>query len=89
MNSGWAKPNGISRTNTIYTWLFFGDVMIGKVVSILTFPGVILHEYAHKLACEYYGVPVYDVKYFSFKLDKDGWVVHAPPRDFNSAFLFR
>jgi len=61
--------------------------MIGKVISILTFPGVILHEYAHKLACEYYGVPVYDVRYFSFKLNRDGWVVHAPPRDFNSAFF--
>lgn len=48
----------------------------GIIISILTFPGVIVHELAHKLACDMCGVPVFEVKYFQFK-NPCGYVVHA------------
>lgn len=52
----------------------------GVVVNALTFPGVMFHEYSHKRACEWRGVPVYEVQY----LDDDlgGHVTHGQPRTF-------
>lgn len=54
-----------------------------KVFIIVTFPGVILHEMAHKFFCDLYNVHVFDVKYFSVgKIS--GYVSHradGSPRD--------
>jgi hypothetical protein len=39
----------------------------GFIISLLTFPGVIVHEWAHKIACNLFDVAVFRVVYF--KLD--------------------
>ncbi len=47
----------------------------GLIISILTFPGVIVHELAHQICCRLCGVIVYQVKYFQFQ-NPCGYVVH-------------
>ena len=42
-------------------------IIPGFVISIITFPGVIVHELAHQLFCRWCKVPVYEVKYFQCK----------------------
>lgn len=44
-----------------------------EVISLLTFPGIILHEMAHKFFCDLAGVKVLEVKYWSLK---GGYVIH-------------
>ena len=51
----------------------------GFLISILTFPGVIVHEIAHQLFCRWARVAVLDVCYFRFG-NPAGFVVHEPPR---------
>ena len=48
----------------------------GFLIALLTFPGVILHEMAHKFFCDYYGIIVYKVNYFRLSSNA-GHVVHA------------
>ncbi|MCE9600471.1 MAG: metalloprotease family protein [Spirochaetia bacterium] len=59
----------------------------GILVSVATFPGVIVHEVAHQLFCRWRRIPVFDVKYFQFELGAQGYVIHAEPKDFLSSFL--
>jgi len=47
----------------------------GIIISIITFPGVIIHELAHQIFCRIMRVPVYEVKYFQFS-NPCGYVVH-------------
>ena len=49
----------------------------GEVVAVFTFPGVVMHEVAHRLVCDLLNVPVYDVKYFIIHKDAAGYVYHA------------
>ena len=42
-------------------------IIPGFIISILTFPGVIVHELAHQICCYICGIKVYEVKYFQFK----------------------
>jgi hypothetical protein len=58
----------------------------GFLISVLTFPGIIVHEFAHRLFADWSGVPVYQVCYFRFG-SPAGYVVHAPARDLRGAFL--
>jgi len=58
----------------------------GFLVSIATFPGVIVHEAGHMLACKIRGVAVFDVCYFRFG-NPAGYVLHEEIKDFNTAFL--
>ena len=50
----------------------------GFIISILTFPGVIAHEFAHKLFCQLTGTNVIKVCYFRFG-NPAGYVVHEQP----------
>jgi len=50
----------------------------GFVISILTFPGVIAHEFAHQLFCRLYKVPVFKVVYFQVG-NPAGYVLHEAP----------
>ena len=59
----------------------------GFIISMLTFPGVIVHEAAHQLFCRLRGVPVYDVVYFQFNAGVAGYVQHGEISNFSSAFL--
>ncbi|HKM22931.1 MAG TPA: metalloprotease family protein [Lachnospiraceae bacterium] len=47
----------------------------GFVISIVTFPGVIVHELAHQLFCRWCKIPVFEVKYFQLK-NPCGYVIH-------------
>jgi Putative zincin peptidase len=50
----------------------------GIVISLLTFPGVIVHELAHQLFCRWCKVPVFKVVYFQFE-NPVGYVLHEIP----------
>lgn len=51
----------------------------GIVLSIVTFPGVIVHELAHQLFCRWCKVPVFKVCYFQFQ-NPVGYVLHESAR---------
>lgn len=50
----------------------------GIVITVITFPGVIVHELAHQLFCRWCKVPVFKVVYFQFE-NPVGYVVHEIP----------
>jgi hypothetical protein len=56
----------------------------GFLISLCTFPGVIVHEWAHKIACNLFGVVVSRVVYFKldFKLvgGEAGYVQYEIPK---------
>jgi hypothetical protein len=58
----------------------------GWAIALLTFPGVICHEIAHRFFCDISKVPVYAVSYFGLG-NPAGYVIHAPAEDLQSAFL--
>lgn len=58
----------------------------GIIISIITFPGVIIHELAHQIFCRIMRVPVYEVKYFQFS-NPCGYVVHEATQDPLKTFL--
>jgi hypothetical protein len=47
----------------------------GFLISLLTFPGVIVHEFAHQLFCRLSRVPVFEVCYFRLS-NPCGYVIH-------------
>ena len=49
----------------------------GIILSIITFPGVIVHELAHQLFCRWCKVPVFEVCYFRTQ-NPVGYVIHEP-----------
>jgi hypothetical protein len=53
--------------------------VIGWLVSIITFPGVIVHEIAHQFFCRIAKVAVLDVVYFRLG-NPAGYVVHEHPQ---------
>ena len=53
-------------------------IIPGFIISWLTFPGVIVHELAHKLFCTYTGTPVRQVCYFRLG-NPAGFVIHERP----------
>ncbi|MFZ4508882.1 MAG: DUF3267 domain-containing protein, partial [Fimbriimonas sp.] len=51
----------------------------GFLITWATFPGVIVHEFAHLLFCRIYGLKVYEVKYFQLSVGfgtPAGYVIH-------------
>lgn len=61
-------------------------IIPGFLISILTFPGVIVHECGHMLFCRLRGVRVREVCFFRVG-NPAGYVVHDHPRDFTSQLL--
>lgn len=59
--------------------------LVGLWITLLTFPGVIVHEFAHKLACDRARVPVLDVCYFRIG-NPAGYVLHAQPKRYRQSF---
>ncbi|MBI5361182.1 MAG: DUF3267 domain-containing protein [Planctomycetes bacterium] len=51
----------------------------GEFIAVLTFPGVIVHEFAHQLFCRFSRVAIADVCYFRYG-NPSGYVVHETPR---------
>ena len=58
----------------------------GWFISLLTFPGVIFHEVAHRLSCDLTDVPVYKACYFRLG-NPAGYVLHASVVDFRKCLL--
>jgi hypothetical protein len=50
----------------------------GFLISLVTFPGIIVHEAAHQLMCRLTGTPVLDVCYFRVG-NPSGFVMHGEP----------
>lgn len=50
----------------------------GFIIAWITFPGVIVHELAHALFCRWFGLKLYEVKYFQFATfgQPSGYVIH-------------
>ena len=62
-------------------------IIPGELISILTFPGVILHEVAHKFFCDITNVDVYEIYYFKPFASTAGHVIHAPTKNIYKMFL--
>ena len=58
----------------------------GVLLSMVTFPGVIVHELAHQFFCFLRRVPVYEVRYFRLK-NPVGYVLHEPTDDPLDTFI--
>lgn len=50
-------------------------IIPGQLISLVTFPGVVMHELAHQICCRICKIPVYEVKYYQFG-NPSGYVVH-------------
>lgn len=61
-------------------------IIPGFVISVMTFPGVIIHELAHQLFCMICGLEVYEVKYFQMK-NPSGYVLHESSEQPGKVFL--
>lgn len=59
----------------------------GPLVALITFPGVVLHEIAHKFFCDITDVRVYDVSYFQFSEKAVGHVIYEPTNNLWRRFL--
>jgi hypothetical protein len=60
--------------------------MLGWLIAIITFPGIILHEWAHKFLCDRTNVPVYKTCYFRLG-NPAGYVIHGPVDSYWKIFL--
>jgi hypothetical protein len=56
------------------------------LIAILTFPGIIIHEWAHKFFCNRANVQVYKTCYFRLG-NPAGYVIHGPVNSYVKAFL--
>lgn len=59
----------------------------GELIGLVTFPGVILHEIAHRLACDLQDVPVYAIDYYSAGSKIAGHVIRQPTDSFRKALF--
>jgi hypothetical protein len=61
-------------------------IIPGWFISLITFPGVMLHEWSHKFFCDRAGIPVYKVKYFQLG-NPAGYVIHGEITRYRDALL--
>ena len=61
-------------------------IIPGFLISLITFPGVIIHELAHQILCYICGLKVYEVKYFQMS-NPCGYVVHESTNNPLKIFL--
>lgn len=59
----------------------------GPIIALITFPGVIMHEIAHRFICDLLHIPVYDINYFSMDDKRSGHVYHEKTEHVIHAFL--
>jgi len=60
--------------------------LVRLLLRLFTLPGVVVHEFAHKQACDLVGVPVLEVAYFRFD-DPPGYVQHVTPERYRASFV--
>ena len=58
----------------------------GPIISLLTFPGVIIHEAGHLFFCKLFKLPVFDVCFFRFG-NPAGYVIHGKTDNFKALFF--
>jgi hypothetical protein len=56
------------------------------LIALVTFPGIMIHEWAHKFFCDRTGTPVYKTCYFRLG-NPAGFVLHGPVDSYGKAFL--
>lgn len=56
------------------------------LLRLLAAPGIVVHEFAHKQACDLVGVPVREVAYFRLG-DPPGYVRHDQPDRYRESFV--
>lgn len=61
-------------------------IIPGFLISLVTFPGVIVHELAHQIFCYLCGMKVLEVKYFQMR-NPSGYVVHESTDHPGKVFL--
>lgn len=59
----------------------------GELIALITFPGVIFHEVAHRFFCDIYDVQVYNVNYFRILSKRAGHVIYKPTQNFKHKFF--
>jgi hypothetical protein len=62
-------------------------IIPGWLISLVTFPGVILHEVGHRFFCDIWNIPVYGVRYFVPFSKTAGCVVHGHTQDLKPTFF--
>lgn len=63
-------------------------IIPGFLIAWLTFPGVIVHEFAHMFFCRMFGLAVLEVRFFRFAVaGPAGYVVHERSEKFTPAFF--
>ncbi len=60
--------------------------LIGWLVTLVTAPGVVVHEFAHAKVCQWADVPILEVCYFQLG-DPPGYVLHAEPESYRDSYL--
>lgn len=58
----------------------------GEIITVLTFPGVVVHEFAHMVFCKMRNVAVLDACYLRIG-NPAGYVVHENTSNFYTTFL--
>lgn len=59
---------------------------LGLIISFVTFPGIIVHEFAHQIFCRILRIPVFEVVYFRVG-NPCGYVQHEATEDPLKVFL--
>ena len=59
----------------------------GWLIALVTFPGVVVHEMAHRFFCDVTDTPVYDVAYFRPMGNPAGYVLHGKPSSLRASLL--
>lgn len=61
-------------------------MIFGRILNTLTFPGIIVHEWAHKTMCDFFNIRVYKVSYLSLRGNINGYVMHDEPEKYYQTF---
>ena len=56
------------------------------LISLFSFPGVVIHEFSHEMFCRFFGVKVNKVVYFQFDDKVAGYVNHETPQKISQLF---
>ena len=59
----------------------------GALIALVTFPGIIVHEIAHRFFCDVHNIPVYAVSYFSPLSKRAGCVIYQETDNVFHRFL--
>lgn len=62
-------------------------IIPGEIITLATFPGVIIHESAHRFFCDLFRVPVYEVCYYTPLSTTSGYVIHHPTESLKANFF--